>query len=78
MIVLKINQEKYIIDNNLSISEGKYKKFLKSCIDTIWFDYKVSDGFFEPYLYTKLSEVKMIELISCDFVPPKHNENIFY
>lgn len=77
MIVLKINQEKYIIDNNLSISEGKYKKFLKSCIDTIWFDYKDSDGFFEPNLYLKLGKYKIIELVSCDFVLPNKSNNFY-
>ena len=77
MIIVKINQEKYFIDNNLFVSEGKYKKFLKSCVDTIWFDYKVSDGFFEPNLYIKLGKYKMIELVSCDFVPPEESDNFY-
>ena len=77
MIIVKINKEKYFIGSDLSISEGIYKNFLKNCIDTIWFDYKVSDGFFEPNLYIKLGKYKMIELVCCDFVPPKKNDNFY-
>ena len=78
MIKLKINNEVYTINNDLSVSNGKHKSFIETCVATFQFEYKVWKGFFEPHLYTRLSEVKMIELISCDFVPPKNNENIFY
>ena len=78
MIVVEINKEKYFISANLSVSGGVYKKFLKSCIDTIWFDYKVQNGFFEPFLYTKLGKYKMIKLISCDFVPPQNSDKIYW
>ena len=77
MIVVKINQERYFINRDLSISEGTYKKFLKSCVDTIWFDYKVQDGFFEPNLYIKLGKYKMIELVTCDFVPPENRDELY-
>ena len=77
MIVVKVNKEKYFIGSDLSISEGIYKKFLKSCIDTIWSDYKVQNGFFEPYLYIRLGKYKMIELVACDFVPPRNSDKLY-
>ena len=78
MIVVKVDGEKYTINNDFSVSEGKYKEFLQNCIEMIRFNYSVSKGFFEPYLYINLGEFKLIEPISCDYTPPPDDPNIKY
>ena len=81
MITLKINGQVFTITNGNCISgkEGIEKKFLKACIGMIRFEYQdPSDGFWEPYLYIKLANVKAVELVSCDFVFPPHNDNVVY
>lgn len=76
MIQIKVNGEKYIISENLSVTDGKHKEIITYVIEIIRSNYNVSDGFFEPYLYIKLSNVKWIELISFKWSPhDKRNVN---
>ena len=77
MIKLKIDNEEYTINKDFSVSNGKYKSFIENCIEMIRFDYRVSCGYFEPYLYIHLGDFKMINLISIDFSPPD-DDNLIY
>ena len=77
MIKLKIDNEEYTINRDFSVSSGKYKEFIENCIEMIRFDYRVSCGYFEPYLYIHLGDFKMIELVSLNYTPPD-DKNLTY
>lgn len=77
MIELKANGEYYKINKDLSVSEGKYRDIIVDLIEIIKLNYNVSDGFFEPYLYIKLSCFKWIELISFNWSNPKKINTIY-
>ena len=79
MIVLKVDGEEYTIRKDKTVSEGKYKHYIETAIEMILFDYRgPSDGFWPPYLYLRLSEFKMIELVSLDFTFPPDDPYIIY
>ena len=77
MIKLMVNDNDYIIYQDLTVSEGEYKEFIEQAIRMIRFKYNVSDGFFEPYLYFKLSNFKWIELVSFNWQPPNKLNAIY-
>ena len=77
MIKLKVNGEIYTINKNLSVSKGKYQEIICDIIEIIRSKYNVSDGFFEPYLYIKLSNFKWIKLLSFEWNAP-NNKNVNY
>ena len=69
MIVVRVGEETYTISKDLSVSEGKYKKFLEACIRMAGFRYNIYDGDFSKYLYGYLHNFKSIELVSLDYTP---------
>ena len=77
MIVVKVGGEIYTVSQDLSVSEGKYKKFLEACIKIVKFNYRNWKGSFAKYLYGNLGEFKSIELVSLDYTPP-NNPDIRY
>ena len=79
MIIVEVDDKKYMIKNANSVSDGPLKEFIEDCIYIVMQQYKgPSDGFIEPYLYIHLGEFKSIKLISCDFKPPKDAEQTIY
>ena len=46
MIELRVNGENYTINENLSVTKGKYQEIIFDAIEIIKSKYNVSDGFF--------------------------------
>ena len=78
MIKVKVDGEMYSITRYLKVSEGKHKEFREKYIESVRLMHHPHYGFFEPFLYACLADVKHVELVSCSFVPPSDDKDMVY